>query len=300
MGELYALASALCFGFSNVAIMRGAPRGAADNGAFLSLLLTAAISGTGWLLLGLIRGFAPITWNGVLWLAGAGVFTAFIGRVFLYASVQHLGAVRATAIKRMNPFFAVLLGMLVLGESLSGSAGWGLLLILISFAVLIHAQLRTGAPAGAAPVGAWRRLFNLGYMYGPVSALGYGLGYLMRKAGLQDTPDPLFGAMVGTLVGAMLFVIAGRFSASYRLAVQGTFRRANPWLYAAGTAASFGQIFYFAALNVSPMSRVALITSLEAFITIALSLAFFGERLSPPVLIATVLAVAGAALLLIN
>jgi uncharacterized membrane protein len=299
MGELYALASALCFGFSNVAIMRGAPRGAADNGAFLSLLLTAAISGTGWLLMGSLRGFAPITGIGVLWLAGAGVFTAFIGRVFLYASVQHLGAVRATAIKRMNPFFAVLLGMLVLGETLSGGAGWGLVLILLSFAVLIHAQLRTSA-SGGAQVGAWRRLFNLGYMYGPVSALGYGLGYLMRKAGLHDTPDPLFGAMVGTLVGVLLFLIAGRFSTSYRLAVQGTFRRANPWLYAAGTAASFGQIFYFAALNVSPMSRVALITSLEAFITMGLSLAFFGERLSPLVLLATLLAVAGAVLLLVG
>ena len=72
--------------------------------------------------------------------------------------------------------------------------------------------------AGALPAGAWRRLLNLGYMYGPVSALGYALGYLMRKSGLQETPDPFFGAMVGTLVGAMLFVVAACFSESYRSA----------------------------------------------------------------------------------
>src|SRR3990167_531102 len=278
MGELYALASALCFAVSNVAIMRGAPRGVADNGAFLSLLLTAAISGIGWLVLGSLQGFALVTLRGVLWLAAAGVFTAFIGRVFLYASIQHLGAIRASAIKRMNPFFAVLLGMLVLGESVSGLAGWGVVLIVASFAVLVQAQLRTSAQSGGVHAGAWRRLLNLGYMYGPVSALGYGLGYLMRKSGLQETPDPLFGAMVGTLVGAMLFLVAGRFSESYRLAVQGTFRQANLWLYVAGAASSFGQIFYFAALNISPISHVALITSMETFITIALSLAFFGER----------------------
>ena len=297
MGEFYALASALCFAISNVAVMRGAPRGAADNGAFLSLLLTAAISALGWLVLGSRQGFAPVTLNGVLWLAGAGVFTAFIGRVFLYASIQHLGAVRASAVKRLNPFFAVLLGMFVLGESVSGRAGWGVLLIVASFAVLVHAQLHSGAQSGVVPAGAWRRLLNLGYMYGPVSALGYALGNLMRKSGLQETPDPFFGAMVGTLVGAMLFVVAGCFSESYRLAVQGTFRRANPWLYVAGVAASFGQIFYFAALNVSPMSRVALITSMEVFITIALSLAFFGERLSARVAIAALLGFAGTVLL---
>lgn len=297
MGEFYALASALCFAISNVMIMRGAPRGAADNGAFLSLLLTAAISGLVWLVLGLRQGFAPVTLNGVLWLAAAGVFTAFIGRVFHYASIQHLGAMRASTVKRLNPVFAVLLGVFVLGESVSGRAGWGVLLIVASFAVLVHAQPHSSAQPGVVPAGAWRRLLNLGYMYGTVSALGYALGYLMRKAGLQETPDPFFGAMVGTLVGAMLFVVAGCFSESYRLAVQGTFRRANPWLYAAGVAGSFGQIFSFAALNVSPMSRVALITSMEVFITIALSLAFFGERLSARVAIAALLGFVGTALL---
>ena len=44
MGEWYALGSALCFAVANITIMRGAPRGADDNGAFLSLLLTAGIS----------------------------------------------------------------------------------------------------------------------------------------------------------------------------------------------------------------------------------------------------------------
>lgn len=297
MGELYALASALCFALSNVAVMRGAPRGAADNGAFLSLLLTAAIAGLGWLVLGCLRGFAPITLQGVLWLAGAGVFTAFIGRVFLYASIQHLGAIRASAVKRLNPFFAVLLGMLILGESVSGWAVWGVVLIVASFGVLVHAQLRTNAGATGERTGTWRRLFNLGYMYGPASALGYALGYLMRKSGLQDTPDPLFGALIGTLVGALLFVFAGRFSASYRLAVQATFRRANPWLYIAGVAASLGQILQFAGLNLIPMSRVALITSMEAFITIMLSVAFFGERLTVRVALATGLAFVGAAML---
>ena len=48
------------------------------------------------------------------------------------------------------------------------------------------------------------------------------------------------------------------------------------------------------------MSRVALNTSMELFITITLSLAFFGERLSARVAIAALLAFAGTVLLVGN
>lgn len=296
MGELLALGSALCFSISSVTVTRGAPPGAADNGAFLSLLLTTAIAGACWLGLGAARGFAPVTGEGLLWLAGAGVLTAFVGRVFLYESIQRLGAVRATAVKRLNPLFALLLGVVVLGEAVSGWGLGGVLLVLASFALLVHAQLRQRKP-GDAGGSAWQRLLNLGYLYGPVSALGYALGYLLRKWGLQEAPDPFLGAMVGTLVGAALFVLAARFSAGYRAAVAATFRVPNAWLFTAGVAGSLGQILYFAALSVSPMSRVALIVSLEVFVTMVLSVLFLGERLPARQAAAAALGFAGAALL---
>ena len=44
-GDALALASAACFAVANVTIVRGADPESGDNGAFLSLLLTAAISG---------------------------------------------------------------------------------------------------------------------------------------------------------------------------------------------------------------------------------------------------------------
>ena len=98
MGEWAALASALCFAIANVTIMRGASRKGDDNGAFLSLLLTAGIAALGWLLTGLWRGFAPVTPEALGWFALAGVCAAFVGRVFMYASVQRLGAMRAAAL----------------------------------------------------------------------------------------------------------------------------------------------------------------------------------------------------------
>ncbi len=298
-GDAWALASTTCFAAANVLIARGTKPGATDNGAFLSLVMTAAIAGIGWLVLGLARGFEPVTWRALAWFAGAGVFTAYIGRVFYYQSVQRLGAVRASTVKRLNPFFAVLLGVAVLGEALTGGMALGLVLVAASFVVL----LRASAPPepGAAPVHWARRLFSAGYLYGPVSALGYATGYLLRKMGLAVAHDALLGAAVGTLVGAAIYMATAAFSTDYARAVRAILARPNPWLLAAGAMSSFGQIFYFAALNVNPMSRVALISSMEVFVTIFLSMLLLRRResLTPAVALAAALGVGGTVLIIL-
>ena len=294
-GELFALASAACFAAANVTIVRGAAPGDADNGAFASLLLTSAIAGAGWLAFGLARGFPDVTPRALAWFAGAGVLTAFIGRVFGYATVQHLGAMRASAMKRLNPFFAVALGVGVLGERLGAGAIVGMLLILTSFAVLV---LRGGGRRDAGPVAAF---LNPGFVYGPVSALGYATGYLLRKMGLGETPDAFLGTLVGALVGASTFVLAGLFRPRYAAAVRATFSRPRPWLLAAGVLSSFGQIAYFFALTHAPISRVALIASIEVFITMFLSVLLLraSESLTVPVLAAAMLGVAGTAMVML-
>jgi len=78
-----------------VAIARGRRPEVEDNGAFTSLLVTTAIAGGIWLAMGTARGFAPVTTRALLWFAGAGVLTAYVGRVAFYATVERLGAMRA-------------------------------------------------------------------------------------------------------------------------------------------------------------------------------------------------------------
>jgi len=298
LGDALAIASASCFAVSNVTIARGARPEAEDNGAFVSLLITVAISAAGWILLGLMRGFVPVTTRALLWFAGAGVLTAYVGRVFFYASVQHLGAMRSSTMKRLNPFFAVMLGVLVLGETLTAGMVVGLLLIMASFAALVVGARKPAANESHETLG--RRILSVGYIYGPVSALGYASGYLLRKMGLAEAHDALLGAMVGCLVGAVLFVATAAFNKDYRRAVRTTFLRPNPWLMGAGVMSSFGQILYFAALNVNPMSRVALITSMEVFATLFLGFAFLrkSETLTPALLLAAGLGVAGTAIII--
>lgn len=290
-GDLLAVASSFCFAASNITVARAARPGAEDNGAFVSLLVTTAIAGGGWLALGLARGFAPVTPAALLWFAGAGVFTAFVGRVAFYAAIERLGAMRSSTMKRLIPFFAVSLGVGVLGERLTAGMAIGMVLILASFAFLVGAA--GGRKGRSEPAAAGR--FNMGYVYGPVSALGYATGYLLRKMGLADAHDPLLGAAVGCLVAVALFLATAAVNPRYARAVRLTFTSPNATLIGAGVFSSFGQILYFAALNASPMSRVALISSIEVFITLFLGWLFLRrtESVTPALVIAAVLGVAG-------
>jgi drug/metabolite transporter (DMT)-like permease len=115
--------------------------------------------------------------------------------------------------------------------------------------------------------------------------------------GLADAPDALLGAAVGCLTGVMLFLATAAFKDDYARAVRATFTQPNRLLLAAGVLSTFGQIFYFAALGESPMSRVALVTSIEVFITFFLGALFLRRReaITPALLLAAVLGVGGTA-----
>jgi len=299
-GDALALASAVAFACANVLIARGSRPEGGDNGAFTSLLITAAIAGAGWIAAGLAHGFEPVTWRALAWFAGGGIFTGFIGRVFYYASVQSLGAMRSSAMKRLNPFFAVLLGVLVMGDVVSGAMSVGLVMIASSFVVLVGSAWRRGAPAPDRAAAARAGALHWGYVYGPVSALGYSTGYLLRKMGLAEAHAAWLGACVGCLVGALFFLATAAFNRDYASAVRATFERPNPWLLAAGVMSSAGQILYFFALNWSTISRVALLGSMEIFVTLFLASVFLRRResLTPALLAAAALGFGGGAFII--
>lgn len=303
MGEAFALLSMLCFALTNITIVRGHDGKSRSGGAFLSILVTFLMSAAVFVAGGMRRGWPDFNIVAVLWFGFAGFLTVFIGRVFVYASIQQLGAIKASAVKRLNPFFAVLLGVTLLGEALSAPMIVGMLLILASFGVLIRQALLTpeGASDLAAGQSAFSRIVNLGYLFGPVSAFAYASGYVARKYGLMIMPDAAFGAMIGALSGIIFFAIASGFIRSYAEDLQKTFTVYNGWLLAAALLSSIGQLSYFAALNHIGISKIALITSMEVFLTMLLSTVVFmhKEKLSGDVLIAAFLGFFGTAVIII-
>jgi drug/metabolite transporter (DMT)-like permease len=318
MGEIYAFMSAIGFALANVMIKKGTTKNSKNNGAFLSVILTTLIAGIFFIGLGLSRGWAVLNLEGILFFMLAGIFTAFLGRNLLYSSIQHLGAVRSTAVKRLNPFFAVILAILILNETMTFTLFIGMILIFFSFGILIHESYRSkqakeqdiyelgDSNAIETSLGIikktiilLRQFVSIGYFFGLVSAFCYSLGYVARKYGLKEIPDSFFGALLGSGVGAVCFVLMALFQERYRIIVSSTFKQFQPWLFTAGIMTSLGQILYFLALYHIEVSRVALIASIEIIFTIFLSAWVFKtfENLNITVITASIISMLGAAII---
>lgn len=277
--DLVAVLAAVCWAFANTCIARGSIRGG-DNGAFLSICLTMLLAGAFWLFGLDLERLPRLDPVGMLWFALAGALTIFLGRVFFHSSVQHLGAVRSSSVKRLVPVFTVVLGITLLGETLQPPVLAGMALVFAGFALLVVESRRKAGAAGIhAPQGPRiSRWLSAGIVYGVVSALAYATGNVSRKFGLDALPDPAFGAMFGALVGVLLFLAAATRMHSYRMAVVSAVTVYNPWLLGAGVLASAGQLLYFVAIDLSSLSRATLIVSIDVFLTILITLIFFRGR----------------------
>jgi drug/metabolite transporter (DMT)-like permease len=303
MGEIFAVMSMTFFALTNIAVVRGHDGKSRSSGAFLSILITFLIALVLWAIPAWRDGWPEVSREAMAWFAVSGVLTIFIGRVFVYASIQHLGAIRASAVKRLNPFFAVLLGVLVLGESVSGQMMVGMLLIVSSFAVLVRqAVFMAEDDPSAKKQSAFDRFVNLGYLYGPISAFAYASGYVARKQGMTLHPDAAFGTALGAATGIVFFLLTSGFVKSYRDDLVRTFTVFNKWFLLAGLLSSFGQISYFAALKYIGISKIALIVSMEVFMTMILSTLVFlnKEKLTGDVITAAILGFLGTVVIILN
>ncbi len=306
MGDVLSLLAALCWSVANITIARGAVGKSGDNGAFLSILITLLMAAAWWWVTGPAANFSSLDRAGLYWFAAGGALTIFFGRVFYHVSIQWLGAMRGSSVKRLAPFFSVLLGVVLLDEPLGATLIAGMVLIFAGFGLLIQESRREQAAASDGRDVANTRppapklWTNPGLIYGAVSALAYASGNIARKYGLLSIPEPALGVMVGAAVGALLFLGSALFLQSYREGVLGAFARYNPWLLTAGVLSSTGQILFFIAIDLSSVSRAALIVSTETFMTIFISILVFRgrEKLTGSALAAAALGVAGAAVIM--
>ena len=325
IGESLALVAAFSFGCANVMVKKGISPKSKNNGAFLSVLITFGLAGIITLAKGLFQDWPPYTAKGIGWFVLAGFLTAYIGRSLLFTSIQHLGSVRASTLKRLNSLFTVLIGVLFLHESMNLMVFIGMIMIFASSSFLMYEtiisnrrlQKHETAVANETTViksekekvskrNSWIKRFkfitSLGYMYGVGSALAYSIGYVVRKEGLSEIPDPFFGTMIGALVGILIFLMISLLKKSFQQSIVSTFTHFQPWLFAAGIATSLGQILYFSALMFSDVSRVAIITSTDVIFTLILSAFIFKthEGTTKTVYLAAIVAMFGAGFIVIG
>lgn len=294
MGELFALISAACYGLAGVTIARSRHQRRGDGGVFLSVLVTTLLTAALWLLAGRDPALLPgggADWRAFGLFAAAGVFATVLGRLFMYRSTEILGPVGASMLRRLIPFFAIPLAILLIGDwpGPAELAGGGLVVAgVFAFA------------GGAAPLGALT-----GVSLGLMSAASYALSYGLRKLGLLQLPDPLLATCIGALAGGLCYLgwaLLSRRHECRRARLQYLLVDRGAGFLGTALLLSAGQTLQLAALLHASVASVALIGALDVLFCALFAALLLRARVqpSPRGLLAALLVGLGSALLLLN
>jgi drug/metabolite transporter (DMT)-like permease len=305
VGELLALLGLVLFS-CNVFVVRAAAARLEQGLGFLVALvanvLAAALAVLGQVLV--TGSFARPPWQAVALFLLGGVFANYLGRRGYFRSVELIGPSRAAAIQVTNPAFALALAWGLLGETVSGH---DLLAVLAVLGGLVLASLkptlRRGGPAGQPPRMRGTRLLPMAHLVPAlVAALCYGLGNVVRSAGVRQWEEPLVGGLLGALAGTAAYLalhvrvrtMAHRLRAADR-------RGLVLWVFA-GTLAIGGQVAVIAAtVHIEVGIAVAISSALPVLvIPVSVLLLRNTEGVTPPTVVGSGLILAGVVAMLVT
>jgi drug/metabolite transporter (DMT)-like permease len=195
IAELLAISAAVCAAFSGMLIAELRGRVDVFRLGRWQMVTAFALTGGASLLLGGWRTIAP--WQ-VGFLAVSGFFGIVLASTTYYATIYAIGARNTALLFSLTSPFALLLGYLVLGETISLRQGVGIALVLAGIVLAIGLpSTRVGATETKAP---WR-----GIALGVTTALGQALGGLCARPAMAAGAEPFTAMAIRAGVAGIFF-----------------------------------------------------------------------------------------------
>jgi drug/metabolite transporter (DMT)-like permease len=265
--EYLSLIAAFSFGL-NAVLVRKAMRHTTPATA------TVSVAAVQVLILSTLLAFDTPTfnWEAIGYFVAAGFLAAILGRTFNYMSIDKLGVPISTALTGTNPLWAMVLGVVFLGEEVTFSTISGSILVVVGVALISG--------------GGKKDKLNIRALGIPLaSAFFYAASSAVRKVGLNILPESILGAVVGALTGLIAYPILMRI-----LGRSGEFnfnREALPFLVGGGIATSVAWISMFMATQQGTVGVVSAIIGANPLFGLVLSAILIkdGEKITPQVLI---------------
>jgi drug/metabolite transporter (DMT)-like permease len=298
-----ALALVALVGFSaNILVARvGGARVPIAAGYFVAVVVNVAAAAL-MLVADLAWRTEPLRWDawGAVLFALSGFFSTYLGRFLMYESATRLGPARTSAFQVASPLFTFVIALAFLGEvltpvALAGMVTTGCGLLLISL---------TGM--GARPVaremgrrGSWLRS---AWLLGLGSSLAYAVGNVMRGAGVREWNEPIAGVLIGAASGIACHFALSRGHASMLRSLRTAHRGGLALFAVSGVLTIVAQVCTIAAMKVTPVSLVALITLCTPLLVFPASYFLLGndERINARTLAGGALSIAGIAMIVLH
>ena len=279
--EFYALLAAFSFGLNAVLVRKGM-RETTPVTATLSVAAVQVV------ILSVILALDPpeIKWTAIMYFILAGFLAAIMGRTMNYLSIDKLGVPISSSLTGTNPIFAMILGVLFLGETITAYTLTGAVLVVIGVTAISGFGSKGSIKARdlIIPIG---------------SAFFYAASSAVRKTGLNILPESVLGAVVGALTGLIAYPVILRL-----LGRHGEFKpnkKSIPYLVSGGIATSIAWIGMFYATQQGSIGVVSAIIGANPLFGLILSAILLkdAEKISLRVVLGSILIVIGVALITI-
>ncbi|MBU8906793.1 DMT family transporter [Desertibacillus haloalkaliphilus] len=274
MGILFALLTAFGFAISNIFVRKGMEKSKGDNGFLITVIINVLILGIAALIYRLVVTNVPITMYGFLLFAISGVFTTFLGRMTLFMSYREIGPSRGAAIKNSAPLFTVLFAVLFLNEWIGLLPSIGTFFVLAGLGIQGFFLIRQTTTTTANDQSNLKK----GYFLALFSAMVFGTGQAIRKPGLEELPDPFFGAFAGALTALILVLLSDWSKGVLKTNLRNQITSFNLFYLWSGLFTSIAMLSFFIGVTYIQVSYVAAIAAMEPLLTILLSKLFLRKQ----------------------
>lgn len=321
LGEWLAVGASLGFAFGSFYLRFGQRQRPDDDGVFTANIVNLCINGPILIVVALLGKVPALNFTGIGFFILGGLLTSFLGRILWMRSIRLIGPARATSLEATYPLFAAALAVVLLGEHL-GVDGWIGAVLAIGGILLLGNEGAARKPAVAAvepelvTVGAAqgademqagrppakaadeRREHAVGFATGLASAVSFGIGAVVRKAGLLALPSPFIAATTSSLTATCGMIALDVSQGRGLRRVRAGLLRPPSGFIVAGVLTGVAQLLNLVALNLAPVSRVTVINASQPVLTVLVGVLVFRQHdsVSWRVATASLAIVAGIAL----
>ena len=291
MPILLAISAAVCFAAGGVTAKRGIVHNNVSLALLISLPVTIAVTG----IFTLFDPPGTITLAAIVLFALAGLAGDGLGRGSFVMAVDHLGPSTATPIQTGSyPVIALIVGIAVFSEDVTLGRVAGAAFIVAGIWVLMGFGPKSGTDeAGGAPSRSSRWV----YLIPVIGGVAFALADTMRKLGLEEAPNPAFGATIAATTVLIVWLVAAIATPAVR-------RTLNPgpgwqWFLVMGVFIGLGVVSGFGALQSGDITVVGPIVLAQPLIVVALSALFLRdlERVTWNMVVGALLTVVGVIVL---
>jgi len=216
-----------------------------------------------------------------LWLSVSGLIGFVAGDLFLFKSYIKIGFNHARLIMTFVPIFSSVFGFLILKESPNLKQGLGILITVLGIIVALYKK-------------DFFKIFNIGFIYAILGAIGQALGLVISKYGLKEL-DAFSGVQIRILASIFGFILIFSFQKKWMKLFKSFYNKIAIIYVLIGTffGIYLGVSFGLLALNYTKVSIAATIMATVPIILIPISIFFLKIRVSIKEIIGTLISIIG-------